>query len=240
MTGWSFWANRVDNSVNMGEMCAKFDEDTLRGLVSMVFTYVHCDLDLWPMTMKINRYHSLIMDNLCARFDENTLNILVSMVLTRLFPYMSIVTLSFDPWPWKSIRVILSSWTICVPGLLKILHSTVWSVWCSQGYKIFLKTFPIFQLITIYKRTSCVCETLMPPAATKTKMAIFRIKFTVKVTRSATLVSPDRVSLVEYACWIWSVLSLMVQKLWPRLKFWYRLTESQTDSHRLTDRQDKN
>ena len=39
------------------------------------------------------------------------------------------------------------------------------------------------------------------PFATKFKIAIFRIiKFAVKVTRSSTLVSFERASLVEYAC----------------------------------------
>ena len=50
--------------------------------------------------------------------------------------------------------------------------------------------------------TSCVCETLMPLAATKSKIAIFRIKVMVKVTRSSTLVSFEGVLLVEYPCQI--------------------------------------
>ena len=49
----------------------------------------------------------------------------------------------------------------------------------------------------------CVCETLtMPPAATKSKKAIFRAKVKVKATRSLTLVSLERASLVKYACQI--------------------------------------
>ena len=42
----------------------------------------------------------------------------------------------------------------------------------------------------------------MPPKATKSKKAIFRAKVKVKVTRSLTLVSFERASLVEYACHI--------------------------------------
>ena len=54
-----------------------------------------------------------------------------------------------------------------------------------------------------YKISRCVCETrTMPPAATKSKKAIFRAKVKVKVTRSLTLVSFERVSLVKYACQI--------------------------------------
>ena len=58
-----------------------------------------------------------------------------------------------------------------------------------------------FQYIT--KISRCVCETqTMPPAATKSKKAIFSAKVKVKVTRSLTLVSFERASLVEYACQI--------------------------------------
>ena len=57
-----------------------------------------------------------------------------------------------------------------------------------------------------YKKLRCVCETrTMPPAATKSKEAIFRAKVKVKVTRSLTLVSFERASLVEYVCQIWSL-----------------------------------
>ena len=42
----------------------------------------------------------------------------------------------------------------------------------------------------------------MPPAAAKSKIGYFSIKATMKVTRSLSLVSFERVSLVEYACQI--------------------------------------
>ena len=58
----------------MANMSAKFDEEAHNGLVSMVFT----------------------MANMSAKFDEEAHNGLVSMVFTSLFPYMSIVTLTFD------------------------------------------------------------------------------------------------------------------------------------------------
>ena len=49
-------------------------------------------------------------------------------------------------------------------------------------------------------KKGCVCETRMPPAAS-TKLAIFNsIKVMVKVTRSLTLESFERISLVVYAC----------------------------------------
>ena len=43
-----------------------------------------------------NRVHPLIMCNMSAKFDKQIQNGLVSIVFTSLFPYMSIVTLTFD------------------------------------------------------------------------------------------------------------------------------------------------
>ena len=42
----------------------------------------------------------------------------------------------------------------------------------------------------------------IPPAATKSKKAIFSFKVKVKVTRTLTLLSFERASLVEYTCQI--------------------------------------
>ena len=49
------------------------------------------------------------MANMSAKFDEKEHNGLASIVFTSLFPYMCIVTLTFDLWPPKSIGFILSS-----------------------------------------------------------------------------------------------------------------------------------
>ena len=49
------------------------------------------------------------MANMPAKFDEETHKGLVSIMFTSLFPYKSIVTLTFDLWPPKSIGFILSS-----------------------------------------------------------------------------------------------------------------------------------
>ena len=48
------------------------------------------------------------------------------------------------------------------------------------------------------REKTCVCEIRMPPAATKTKLTIFSTE--VKFGRSLTLVSFERVSLIECAC----------------------------------------
>ena len=73
----------------------------------LISIYIHCDLDFWPLTSKINRVHPLTMANMCAKFDQEAHNGLVSVVFTSLFRYMSIVTLTFDLWPPKSLGFIL-------------------------------------------------------------------------------------------------------------------------------------
>ena len=70
----------------------------------------------------------------------------------------------------------------------------------------------------------------MPPAATKSKKAIFSTKVKVKVTRSLTLVSFERASLVEYACQIWSLYTSNGSKVIAKVKV----------DNKQTDRQDKN
>ena len=72
------------------------------------------------------------MVNMSAKFDKEIHNGLVSIMFTSLFPYLSIVTLTFDLWPPKSIGFILSSWLTCLPSLTK-KHATVQSLSCSQG-----------------------------------------------------------------------------------------------------------
>ena len=89
------------------------------GVHKLISIYVHCDLDLWPLTFKINRVHPLTMVNMSAKFDKEIHNGLVSIVFTSLFSYMSIVTLTFDLWPPKSIGFILLSWLTCLPSLTK-------------------------------------------------------------------------------------------------------------------------
>ena len=90
----------------MINMSAKFDKETRNGVVSIVFTRsTHGQTDgttepqqryyiptatRYPLTM------CNIMINMSAKFDKETRNGVVSIVFTSLFPYMSIVTLTFD------------------------------------------------------------------------------------------------------------------------------------------------
>ena len=68
----------------------------------------------------------------------------------------------------------------------------------------------IYWFIQLYFQNSRgVCETLQyAPSRNKVEKAIFSFKVKVKVTRSLTLVSFERASLVEYACQIWSLYLL--------------------------------
>ena len=79
----------------------------------------------WPLTSKINRVHPLIMVSMSAKFDKEIHNSLVCIVFTSLFLYTSIVALTFELWPPKSIGFILSPWLTCPPSLIKNMH------WCS-------------------------------------------------------------------------------------------------------------
>ena len=59
----------------MVNMSAKFDKEMHKGFSlyrvhKLISIYVHCDLDLWPLTSKINRVHPLIIVNMTAKFDE--------------------------------------------------------------------------------------------------------------------------------------------------------------------------
>ena len=59
------------------------------------------------------------------------------------------------------------------------------------------------------RKSRGVCKTLQyAPGGNKVEKAIFSFKVKVKVTRSLTLVSFERASLVEYACQIWSLYLL--------------------------------
>ena len=49
------------------------------------------------------------MANMSAKFGNEAHTGLVSIAFTSLFPYMSIVTLTFYLWPPKSKGIILSS-----------------------------------------------------------------------------------------------------------------------------------
>ena len=58
----------------MANLYAKYGGEAHNGLVCLVHKlismYVNCDLDLWPLTSKINTVHPIIIVNMSAKFDE--------------------------------------------------------------------------------------------------------------------------------------------------------------------------
>ena len=61
-----------------------------------LFNDAHRDLQLLPVTSKIEKAHLLTLVNMSAKFDEVAHIALVSIMFISLLPYMSIVTLTFD------------------------------------------------------------------------------------------------------------------------------------------------
>ena len=93
-----------------------------------------------------------------------------------------------------------------------------------------------FSIIIAWRQKSrCVCETLRYAlGGNKVQKAMFSFKVKVNVTRSLTLVSFERVSLVEYACQ-YEVAISYGSKVIAKVKVDNRQTDKQTD--RQTNRQ---
>ena len=112
-------------------LCAKFDQNILNSLFCITFTR------LFPYsTIDIYKAQPLRMDNTCTTFNWNTLNSKISIVFTSLFQYLSIVTLTFDFTPPRSIRLILWSWLVWrrgkQPFVLCCVHTV--KVWGKQWH----------------------------------------------------------------------------------------------------------
>ena len=82
--------------------------------VSPLLTILPCDLDIWPMTLKINRIPDSPKDYVCTKIGQNPLKDVDSSVQKDVMRY------KFDPWPWKSIGFQTLRRTKYVPSLVKI------------------------------------------------------------------------------------------------------------------------
>ena len=60
------------------------------------------ELDLWPMTLKINRVPDSPKDYVCTKFGQNPLKDVDSRVFTRMSHGKNLPS-DLDLWPWKSI-----------------------------------------------------------------------------------------------------------------------------------------
>ena len=92
-------------------------------------------------------------------------------------------------------------------------------------------------LSKIYEKIKVYLWNTMPPVAKKVQKAILSFKVEVKVTRSLTLVSFERASLVEYACQISEVSISYCSKVIAKVEVDNRQTNRQTNkqTNRQTD-----
>ena len=81
-------------------VCTKFGQNSLKDVDSRVFTTMlqvkiwPGDIDLWPMTLKINRVPDSHKDYVCTQFGQNPLKDLDSRVFTRI-----LCGKKLTPWP---------------------------------------------------------------------------------------------------------------------------------------------
>ena len=68
------------------------------------------DLDLWPITLKINRVPDSLKDQVCTKFGQNPLKDVVSRVFTRMLWKNGSVTISLRNFVGEGI--IKQQWTI--------------------------------------------------------------------------------------------------------------------------------
>jgi hypothetical protein len=87
------------------------------------------DLDLWHMTLKINRVSDSPKDQVCTKFSQNPLKNVNSRVFTRMLHGKKFTKW---PWPWKSIVFQTLLRTKYLPSLVKI-HWRMLILECSQG-----------------------------------------------------------------------------------------------------------
>ena len=71
---------QTDGTTEPQQRCAGISLYCVHKLISID---VHCDLDLWPLTSKINRVHPLIMVNMSSKFDKEICNGVDSIAFTR-------------------------------------------------------------------------------------------------------------------------------------------------------------
>ena len=124
------------------------------------------DIDLWPMTLKINRVPDSPKDYVCTKFGQNPLKDLDSRVFTRMLCGKH---LTRWPWPWKSIGFQILVRTKYVPSLVKIhwrmlilersqgCHAVkIWPLdlwpWKSIGFQTLLRTMYVQSLVKIHWR----------------------------------------------------------------------------------------
>ena len=107
----------------------KLNKSNAKRGVSPRLTILCGDLDLWPMTLKINRFQTLLR----TKYVPSLVNIHWRMLILECSQGCYVVKyLTRWPWPWKSIGFQILLTTKYVPSLVKI-HWRMLILECSQG-----------------------------------------------------------------------------------------------------------
>ena len=112
------------------------------------------DLDLWPTDLNINRDHLLTKDYLPTKFEASGAKRSWVISCTRWSKLAKPLTLTFDLLTWKSIGIIYSPRTICLPSL-KPLGQSVIELSDAQG-----KGIPTYRHTD---RPTDRCKAICPP-----------------------------------------------------------------------------
>ena len=89
-----------------------------------VFNVFHCDPDIWPLTLKINRVHPLSMGNNCGRFDAYAMIALSSILFTRFRTHTHTSTLTHTRTHGSDA---ISSSQLCWEGIIKDCFSLLYA-----------------------------------------------------------------------------------------------------------------
>ena len=118
-------------------VCAKFEES--RSILWLVIIWTrfglyqfvdgHCDLDLYPIDLKINRDHLHPKTHVCAKFNKPRSILCLVIIRTRFGLYVNMlkvtVTLTFNRLTSKSIGIIYTPRRMSVPNLRNLCQFCV-------------------------------------------------------------------------------------------------------------------
>jgi hypothetical protein len=126
--------NRIPDSLK-DYVCTKFGQNPLKDVDSRVFTRMlrsknfTGDINLWPMTLTINRFQTLLR----TKYVPSLVKIPWRMLILEFSQGCYAVKIwPLDLWPWKSIGFQTLIRTMYVPSLVKI-HGRMLILEFSQG-----------------------------------------------------------------------------------------------------------
>ena len=124
---WPPKINRIHPPI-MDNICAKLDQNTLNGFISIVFLMWNTLLSMWtwPLASDPKSIAHCGKHSFCTKPDQNTLYSLIFIVFTRLFYFCLL-------WPWPLTSDPLSKYCIsschclqiCLPSLEISLYTCI-------------------------------------------------------------------------------------------------------------------